>query len=313
VRLPSRALGAAIAIALLAGCASAPEEDVGSSDLAVTVCGQTTVKGIDVYHGDNGGNPIDWAQVKAAGMSFAFAKATESTNFTDSAFATNWPAMKAAGLKRGAYHFFHADVDPVAQANFFLATVGPLSPGDLLVLDMETTNGQTQATIAAHAVTFLETVHSATGTTPLLYTSPLFLSSYPGLGAFPLWIANYGVSCPMVPAEWSTYVFWQSGSTGSITPISGAVDLDSFNGTLADLAALGVPDGGAGDADAGADASTDAAPEGGATSDAGPAWPSRGCGCSVVDGRRGASPRLAGLALALLALRRKRRTGASVG
>jgi len=34
--------------------------------------------------------------------------------------------MKSAGLVRGAYHFFHADVDPTQQATFFLAAVGTL-------------------------------------------------------------------------------------------------------------------------------------------------------------------------------------------
>ena len=260
------------------------------------------MKGIDVYHNDNGGQPIDWPAVKSAGISFAFAKATESTDFVDSAFATNWPGMKDAGLVRGAYHFFHADVDPVAQANFFLATVGPLSPGDMLVLDMETTNGQSQATIAAHAVTFLETVQSATGTTPLLYTSPAFLSSYPGLGAFPLWVANYGVKCPDVPAEWTTYAFWQSSSKGTLGPITGVVDLDSFNGTLSDL--LGTSDAGddaAPEVDAAPEASDDAADEG--TS---PSEPGGGCGC-VVGRESSRGDGLAAMAVGALVFARRRR------
>lgn len=98
----------------VSGCASS--EDVGTSESALVVCGQTTVKGIDVYHGDNNGQPINWMAVKTGGMSFAFAKATESTNFTDPEFATNWAGMKSAGLVRGAYHFFHSDQDPLAQA-----------------------------------------------------------------------------------------------------------------------------------------------------------------------------------------------------
>jgi lysozyme len=299
VSLPWRVARASIAAVLLVGCASSP--DVESTSSAVTVCGQTTVTGIDVYHGDNGGAAIDWNAVKGAGMSFAFAKATESTNFVDSAFAANWPAMKAAGLVRGAYHFFHADVDPVAQANFFLSIVGPVSPGDLLVLDMETTNGQTQATIVANATTFLQTVAAATGATPLLYTSPLFLSSYGGLGAFPLWVANYGVSCPDVPSAWSTYTFWQSTSTGSLASITGALDMDSFNGTLADLQALGaVPD------DGGADGAPDALVPDSGGGDAG--FSAGTGGCDVGGGRSGAGALAPlGAAIALAARRRRPR------
>ncbi|HEX7604614.1 MAG TPA: GH25 family lysozyme, partial [Polyangiaceae bacterium] len=241
MKLPSRLLRALLPVVAAAAAmsCSATSEDVGSNESALVVCGQTTVKGIDVYHGDNGGNPINWPAVKGAGISFAFAKATESTNFTDSAFATNWPAMKSAGLVRGAYHFFHADIDPVAQANFFLATVGAVSKGDLLVLDLEQMNGQTQQIVSAHALTFLATVKSATGVTPLLYTSPAFLSSFAGFGSYPLWVANYGVSCPNVPSPpWSTYTFWQSTGTGSLSVITGALDLDTFNGTLAQLIAF---------------------------------------------------------------------------
>jgi lysozyme len=238
----SQLLRASLAVLVMAtsSCAAAPD-DIGSSSAAVTVCGQTSVKGIDVYHGDNGGAAIDWKSVKSDGIDFAFAKATESTNFTDPMFSANWTGMQSAGLVRGAYHFFHADVDPVAQANYFLAAVGTVSAGDLLVLDLETTNGETQATIATNAATFLSTVETSSGVTPFLYTSPAFLSSFTGLGGYPLWVANYGVSCPDVPAAWTTYTFWQSSSTGSISAISGALDLDSFNGTLAQLEALGAP------------------------------------------------------------------------
>jgi lysozyme len=227
----------AAVLLLLVGCSAG--EDTGESSARVTICGQTSVKGIDVYHGDNGGSTIDWTTVKSAGISFAFAKATESDNFTDPMFATNWSGMKSAGLVRGAYHFFHADVDPTTQATYFLGVVGTLSPGDLVALDLETTNNQTQATIISNAVTFLTAVQTATGATPILYVSPAFLSTFTAFSSYPLWVANYGVSCPDVPSAWSSYTFWQSTGSGSLSALTGAVDLDSFNGTLAQLEALG--------------------------------------------------------------------------
>jgi lysozyme len=247
-------------VAITAACSSSTE-DLGSTDEQITVCGQTTVKGVDVYHGDNGGSAIDWAKVKAAGISFAFAKATESTNFTDSMFATNWSGMKTAGIVRGAYHFFHADVDPTAQATFFLSTVGTLQKGDLLVLDLETTNNQSQATVLANAETFMAAVKSKSGVTPILYTSPAFLSSFGTLGQYPLWVANYGVSCPTVPSAWKSYTFWQSTGTGSLSALSGAVDLDTFNGSLSELTSFADGTWPASDAGTTADA--------GATNDAG--------------------------------------------
>lgn len=260
--LSSRLRLAALVLLTMTACSS---DEIGTSEAPVTVCGQTTVKGLDVYHGDNGGNPINWTAVAKGGMSFAFVKATEGTTFVDSSFSTNWSGVKAAGMIRGAYHFFHSDLDPVAQATFFLKTVGPIAESDLLVLDLETTNSQTQATIISHAETFMATVKNATGKLPLLYTSPLFLASWGTLNQYPLWVANYGVSCPDVPSAWKTYTFWQSTGTGTFSALSGNVDLDTFNGTLAELQGLGaklsLTDGGT--------TSTDAsAPDGSAVVDA---------------------------------------------
>jgi len=281
--LSSRLRLAALVALLATSCSS---DEIGTSESAVQVCGQTTVKGVDVYHGDNGGNPIDWNAVANAGMSFAFVKATEGTTFLDSSFATNWSGVKAAGMVRGAYHFFHSDLDPVAQADFFLKTVGSVGDSDLLVLDLETTNGQTQATIISHAQTFMATVKAATGKLPLLYTSPLFLASWGTLGEYPLWVANYGVKCPDVPATWKTYAFWQSTGTGKLSALSGNVDLDTFNGTLADLQALGstLQTSDAGAADASADAPNEASPiDAAAPPDAGEPTqtPSGGCSCTT--------------------------------
>ncbi len=316
----SSRIGLFLVVAAATACSS---DEIGTSESAIVVCGQTTVKGLDVYHGDNGGSPIDWNAVAAGGMSFAFVKATEGTTFVDSSFATNWPGVKAAGMVRGAYHFFHSDLDPVAQATFFLATVGPITQDDLLVLDLETTNGQTQATVLSHAETFMATVKAQSGTTPLLYTSPAFLASYGTLGSYPLWVANYAVSCPNVPSAWSTYTFWQSTGSGTFAPVSGSVDLDTFNGTLPQLKALGstlwhfatdggAPDSGATDAAPSSDASppSDASKSDAAQNDAGdfePAGPS-GCSCTVT----GASTRGAGATWilgALALLRRRQRSG----
>ena len=62
----------------LVGCLATPggPEATESTEQATTVCGQTSVKGVDVSHYDG---TVDWTQAKAAGISFGFAKATEST------------------------------------------------------------------------------------------------------------------------------------------------------------------------------------------------------------------------------------------
>src|SRR5882757_5181018 len=113
------------------------------------------IQGIDVSHYQG---KIDWGKVKSAGMAFAYTKATESTGSTDSQFSVNWPAIKAAGLLRGAYHFFHADQDATAQANHFLQVVDP-SPGDLPpVIDIESTSNASSSAIVSGVKTWLDVV-----------------------------------------------------------------------------------------------------------------------------------------------------------
>jgi GH25 family lysozyme M1 (1,4-beta-N-acetylmuramidase) len=99
---------------VLAGCSAAvPGEPIGTAQQANTCATGATLKGVDVSVYD--GN-VDWTQVKSSGGAFGIAKATEGASFTDSEFATNWPAMKSAGVVRSAYHFFHCDSDPTTQA-----------------------------------------------------------------------------------------------------------------------------------------------------------------------------------------------------
>ncbi len=64
-----------------------------------------TVPGIDVSYWNAG---IDWPKVRAAGQRFTFIKASEGDGYLDPTFDDNWRGAKAAGLLRGAYHFFRA-------------------------------------------------------------------------------------------------------------------------------------------------------------------------------------------------------------
>jgi MYXO-CTERM domain-containing protein len=84
--------------------------------------------------------------------------------------------------------------------------------------------------------TWLNAVEAGTGKTPIIYTGPSFWDGSVGstaFGATPLWIADYGPSCPAVPNGWNNWVIWQYGDSG------GSLDQDVFNGTLAQLTALG--------------------------------------------------------------------------
>ena len=76
------------------------------------------VHGIDVskYQGD-----IDWHRVRASGVGFAFIKATEGGDHADERFAENWAARAgAAGMPRGAYHYYYFCRPALEQAAWFI-------------------------------------------------------------------------------------------------------------------------------------------------------------------------------------------------
>jgi lysozyme len=164
----------------------------------------------------------------------------------DNEFAANWQAMRDAGITRGAYHFFVTNEDAGQQAKLFLKTVGSLEAGDLPpVLDVEAESG-TGANLVSDVQTWLSIVEQGLGRTPIIYTGPAFWNENMtgGFSRYPLWVAEYGVSAPKSVNGWSGWTFWQYSQSGSIAGVNGGVDLDYFDGSPADLAALCVPSNG---------------------------------------------------------------------
>ena len=206
------------------------------ADAAEICAGPTTEPGIDVSKWQG---TIDWAKVAASGVKYGIARAANGVT-VDATFATNWSQMKAHGVLRGAYQYFQPGKDPVAQANLMVATIGALGAGDLpAVIDVEQDNGLPPEAFAAEVAAWLSIVEEKTGKKPMIYTGYYFWKDYVkgnGLGGYPLWIARYcGSCCPMIPSPWNGWKFWQHSSTGSVPGISGNVDLDHWNGTLAEL------------------------------------------------------------------------------
>jgi len=192
-----------------------------------------SARGIDVSHYQG---RIDWRTVEGDGVGFAFVKATEGTSFVDPAFRRNWNALGETRILRGAYHRFRPGRDAVAQAEHFLA-VAPVADGALPpVLDVEATDGVSDARLVRGVRAWLAAVERRTGVRPVVYTKPAFRRAHLGnaLDDYPLWIAEYGVDSPSHP-RWT---FWQHSERGRVAGIPKAVDLDRFNGSRAELRQL---------------------------------------------------------------------------
>ena len=205
------------------------------------------LSGVDVA--SHQGQP-DWRAVAASGVTFAITKATGGTWYSNPTFARNWLEIKAAGMVRGAYHYaFESSGQPLpgdgpeAEAEYFVKAIeraGGVAAGDLLALDIEDGNGL----LGERCLRWLRRVEALTGTRPLVYTGAWFagphgLAKTPELADYALWLAAYQAQPPAAPAPWDTVAIWQHTDKGSVPGIAGGVDMNRFDGTRADLMALG--------------------------------------------------------------------------
>lgn len=193
-------------------------------------------KGLDVsaYQGR-----INWHDVARGGFTHAAIKATEGggekERYFDRMAARNVEHARAAGIRVCLYHYAHPNESPRREARFFLDHVlgeklvkhGDIAPA----LDLEVTEGHGPHALWRWQHTFCELVAEALQTTPILYSYLSFLANDIHLPPKhrPIWGAAYG----HVPtATLRTWHAWQYSSSGSVSGISGRVDLDSIRKPL---------------------------------------------------------------------------------
>jgi GH25 family lysozyme M1 (1,4-beta-N-acetylmuramidase) len=183
----------------------------------------------------------DWQQV-ARTHQFAFIKATEGAGYVNPYFARDWVGAAAAGVIRGAYHFARPDVNSAAaEADYFLAAVGLLAPGDLLVLDLEVGSGD----LSGWSQAWLERVAARVGFPPIIYTYPSFITEH-GLGTaalagYSLWYASYQQQWPPTPERWAGIAIWQHSDNAVVPGVAGIVDESYTTLTIGQLRAIGKP------------------------------------------------------------------------
>lgn len=202
--------------------------------------GTHPVHGIDVsvWQGQ-----IDWPAARAAGVNFAFLKATEGGDRTDPAFDANWRAARAAGVPRGAYHFFYHCRPAAEQARWFISHVpreaGALPP----VLDMEwnhrspTCPGKRpKDEIQAEARIFLNLLTRHYGQRPILYTTVDFYEENQlwQIGGVDFWLRSTAAH-PSDRYPGQHWLIWQYSGTGQVPGIAGKVDLNAFAGSRRDF------------------------------------------------------------------------------
>jgi GH25 family lysozyme M1 (1,4-beta-N-acetylmuramidase) len=255
---PARILAGILLVALAASVSPAPASAASPAPVPTPTVAHSRsgakanvavapLEGLDVSRWQN---TINWAQVKAAGKQFVVMKATEGTGYVDPMYSTNRAGAMGVGIPMAAYHFASPDTsanEAVLEADHYVAVAG-LTAGNLLpALDLEQTGGLTPALLQVWVRKWLDEVTAKLGIRPMIYVSPNFWTSkmanntsIAAAGYTSLWIANWGVTSPTVPAgNWNGngYTFWQYTDCGHVAGITtGCVDLDRYNGS--DLTAV---------------------------------------------------------------------------
>ena len=265
MRRPRRAPLLAAAVAALAFASPA-------------VAGAARTLGIDVSRFEG---RIVWERVAGSRVRFGFIQASRGDGDdctvkprrcgADRFYDRNYRLARQSGLRVGPYHraFTNGDGraavirDARAEADLFIAAVGELRAGDLRpVLDVETPfGGLSTWELRAWLRAWLERVRDALGPRPMIYTN---VSSWQPTGdtatfaraGHSLWVANWEVRTPLVPAQrWDGrgWEVWQFTPSGEVPGIAGNVGKDWLRAGFARISLQRPgPRGGAGAAARGA-------------------------------------------------------------
>lgn len=189
-----------------------------------------------------------FAEIPADVVMFG-AKATEGDGVNDAAFEFHRDGARARGFDLTCWYHVARPGDPAAHAQRLAGVVGPLQPGECLVLDTE--RGSRVDVIYTEG--FYAELERLGATTPhdLYYGSAgvwtlMQARGWPraATGKVGLWAPRYksGGEPPHLPPPWSDWRAWQwtdGGQTGDpySCPGVGPCDANVFNGDRAALQA----------------------------------------------------------------------------
>ncbi len=178
---------------------------------------------------------IDWAQVAASGVKFAFVRVGTSRGM-DELFAANMAGAAAAGIKTGVYIYSYAltPEEAAMEAAAVISAIDPFVVNMPVVIDVEDKiqKNLPAATLSAIVNQFAAVVQEA-GYYPMVYSSKSWFDKQ-----------LVGVNCGKWVAQWSSACarddafFWQASCTGSVPGIKGDVDVDY---QFVDLSSVIIP------------------------------------------------------------------------
>ena len=172
---------------------------------------------------------IDWSKVKADGVQGAIIRAGfgKVASQKDNKFERNYTNAKAVGMPIGAYWYSYATsvADAKKEAEVCLSILKGKQFEYPIYYDLEdrSMTGCGKSVLTQIATTFCEALENA-GYFVGIYSNPNWLKNYLDYNTikkYTLWLAHWGVSEPSYECG-----LWQYSSSGSVSGISGRVDMD---------------------------------------------------------------------------------------
>ncbi|HJY76666.1 MAG TPA: GH25 family lysozyme [Burkholderiales bacterium] len=198
------------------------------------------VQGVDVSHHQGS---IEWSVLERSPAQFAYIKASEGATFKDPRFDENWKGALAASVVPGAYHYFTLCKSGAEQAaNFVSAAAWTRSHGLPPAVDLEFGGNCSQRPsadeFASELRSFLDAVEQEWGCVPVLYVTQEFHRHYIAnrFSSYPIWVRDIFRQPRLEDGrQWR---LWQFANRGRLTGVGAFIDLNVFNGSIADFAAF---------------------------------------------------------------------------
>ena len=183
---------------------------------------------------------MNWP-ITAKRVDFAYIKASQGIS-TDTYFTANYNGANDNGVPVGFYHFYDTRVNWQLQYGHFADLIDRHPCKLLPAVDLEFL-ANAPAPQMANILLFIAALAEHINALPVIYSGPsyilTYLSRFPELGRYPLWIAHYAknpkwpLPAPQVPLPWYPFgwTIWQYSADGNgMGPYYGtqskAIDLD---------------------------------------------------------------------------------------
>ena len=188
---------------------------------AVRTQAASPAKGIDVSQWQGA---VNWQAVKNSGVKYAMIRIGNTKYGLDTQFAANMAGANAAGLKVGCYVYTYATTvqEAVADATLAVQAMASFTVSYPVAIDMEDEchkklTPQQQADIVN---AFCAVIYNA-GYSPMVYSSSNWFKTRMGNVLWDHWVAQYNTGC-----DYPYFTMWQYTSSGSVSGISGRVDMN---------------------------------------------------------------------------------------